>query len=256
MDYGLSRAQGTAPPQLATASGGRTSIDASSPHAHLDHCGYSPPGRPGLQGQGLLHGRHPDLCARAARFRPSRKTPGTQPYAFKHQPAAALRASTPRADAAQPVGYNRPVPVCARSRGRVHQRRPSHTAPRSRESASPGRRCSLEATLAARPSGAARSDEWSTAFDVCCWVDLRGRRTRQTAGGERLAGIVSAVAARSGKLVIPAFAIGRVEEVIYWLKQLEERSASPCPSSSTVRWQPGRCSSTRSAPTNSTGCAS
>jgi len=45
--------------------------------------------------------------------------------------------------------------------------------------------------------------------------------------GERLAGIVRTVADRGGKLIIPAFAIGRVEEVIYWLKTLEDQKRIP-----------------------------
>jgi metallo-beta-lactamase family protein len=46
-------------------------------------------------------------------------------------------------------------------------------------------------------------------------------------GGSRLAEIVGGVAARGGKLIIPAFAIGRVEEVIYTLKRLEEAKRIP-----------------------------
>jgi metallo-beta-lactamase family protein len=46
-------------------------------------------------------------------------------------------------------------------------------------------------------------------------------------GGARLADIVNAAVARGGKLIIPAFAIGRVEEVIYWLRRLEEEKRIP-----------------------------
>jgi metallo-beta-lactamase family protein len=45
--------------------------------------------------------------------------------------------------------------------------------------------------------------------------------------GARLAAIVNAVAKRGGKLIIPSFAIGRVEEVLYWLKRLEEEQRIP-----------------------------
>ena len=45
------------------------------------------------------------------------------------------------------------------------------------------------------------------------WRDAGARRQRD--------------AARGGKLIIPAFAIGRVEEVLYWLFKLEERAAMP-----------------------------
>jgi metallo-beta-lactamase family protein len=45
--------------------------------------------------------------------------------------------------------------------------------------------------------------------------------------GEKLSRIIRGTAQRGGKVIIPAFAIGRVEEVIYWLKELEERASIP-----------------------------
>jgi metallo-beta-lactamase family protein len=45
--------------------------------------------------------------------------------------------------------------------------------------------------------------------------------------GNQLAGIVRETANRSGKLIIPAFAIGRVEELLYWLKRLEDEQRIP-----------------------------
>jgi metallo-beta-lactamase family protein len=45
--------------------------------------------------------------------------------------------------------------------------------------------------------------------------------------GAALAEIVKATAARGGKLIIPAFAIGRVEEVLYWLRRLEMEKRIP-----------------------------
>src|SRR5262249_34576674 len=45
--------------------------------------------------------------------------------------------------------------------------------------------------------------------------------------GERLASIVRDALQRGGKLIIPAFAIGRVEEVLYWLKRLEDERRIP-----------------------------
>lgn len=45
--------------------------------------------------------------------------------------------------------------------------------------------------------------------------------------GERLATIVRETVARGGKLIVPAFAIGRVEEVLYWLRRLEEQGRIP-----------------------------
>ena len=45
--------------------------------------------------------------------------------------------------------------------------------------------------------------------------------------GARLALIIKDTIARGGKLIIPAFAIGRVEEVLYWLKYLEDVGKIP-----------------------------
>jgi metallo-beta-lactamase family protein len=45
--------------------------------------------------------------------------------------------------------------------------------------------------------------------------------------GEQLASIVRDTAQRGGKLIVPAFAIGRVEELLYWLKRLEDERRIP-----------------------------
>jgi metallo-beta-lactamase family protein len=45
--------------------------------------------------------------------------------------------------------------------------------------------------------------------------------------GEHLARVVRDTIARGGRLIIPSFAIGRVEELIYWLKRLEEEKRIP-----------------------------
>jgi metallo-beta-lactamase family protein len=53
------------------------------------------------------------------------------------------------------------------------------------------------------------------------------RQHEQDDNGERLAEIIQATAGRGGKLIIPAFAIGRTEEVLYWIKRLEEQKRIP-----------------------------
>ena len=45
--------------------------------------------------------------------------------------------------------------------------------------------------------------------------------------GSTLAKIVNDTIARGGKVIMPSFAIGRVEEVIYWLKRLEDEGRIP-----------------------------
>jgi metallo-beta-lactamase family protein len=45
--------------------------------------------------------------------------------------------------------------------------------------------------------------------------------------GAALAQIIGAAAARGGKIIVPAFAIGRVEEMLYWLRRLERQRRIP-----------------------------
>jgi metallo-beta-lactamase family protein len=45
--------------------------------------------------------------------------------------------------------------------------------------------------------------------------------------GERLAAIIKDTEAAGGRVIIPAFAIGRVEEVLYWIKKLEDEGTIP-----------------------------
>lgn len=45
--------------------------------------------------------------------------------------------------------------------------------------------------------------------------------------GARLATIIRETAARGGRVVIPAFAIGRVEELLYWIRRLEDEKQIP-----------------------------
>ena len=45
--------------------------------------------------------------------------------------------------------------------------------------------------------------------------------------GDRLAQAIKATADRGGKLIVPAFAVGRVEEVLYWIKRLEDERRIP-----------------------------
>jgi metallo-beta-lactamase family protein len=66
------------------------------------------------------------------------------------------------------------------------------------------------------------------AADVLLLESTYGDRLHeQDDRGARLADIVDAALSRGGKLIIPAFAIGRVEEVIYWLKLLEREKRIP-----------------------------
>ncbi len=46
-------------------------------------------------------------------------------------------------------------------------------------------------------------------------------------GGEAFAGVIRDTARRGGKVIVPAFAIGRVGEVLYWIRRLEGEGRIP-----------------------------
>ena len=46
-------------------------------------------------------------------------------------------------------------------------------------------------------------------------------------GGAALAEVIGDTARRGGKLIVPAFAIGRVEELLYWIRRLEQERKIP-----------------------------
>src|SRR5688500_19343668 len=46
-------------------------------------------------------------------------------------------------------------------------------------------------------------------------------------GGARLAEIINQTVKRGGKIIIPSFAVGRVEELLYWLRVLEQTNRIP-----------------------------
>src|SRR5690606_38032236 len=45
--------------------------------------------------------------------------------------------------------------------------------------------------------------------------------------GEVLAEAIRDTAARGGRLIVPSFAIGRVQELLYWIKRFEEQKRIP-----------------------------
>jgi metallo-beta-lactamase family protein len=66
-----------------------------------------------------------------------------------------------------------------------------------------------------------------TADIVLCESTYGDRDHEQDDNGERLAAVIRDTAARGGKLIVPAFAIGRVEELVYWVRRLEQERRIP-----------------------------
>ena len=80
----------------------------------------------------------------------------------------------------------------------------------------------------ARPVLPDPEDAGGVHADVVLVESTYGDRDHQTDDqGDELAGVIRDTAARGGKVVIPAFAIGRVEELLYWIRRLERERRIP-----------------------------
>ena len=65
------------------------------------------------------------------------------------------------------------------------------------------------------------------AADVLLVESTYGDRLHGPNEDAKLAMIIGDAVARGGKIIVPSFAIGRTEEVLYWIKKLEEQKRIP-----------------------------
>jgi metallo-beta-lactamase family protein len=223
-------------------------------HAHLDHCGYLPRlVAGGYRGRIFCTPATKELCSLvlpdAAHIQEEDAREANRHGFTKHNPALPLYTSIDAARALgrlQPVGYERPVPLwvpdTCQARAR-HVPGTNHTI----------QAATVEFINAGHLLGSAyariRVGDMTLLFggdlgrygrpvlpdpspvaeaDVLLLESTYGDRLHESDdNGERLARIVRDTATRGGKLIVPSFAIGRVEEVLYWLKRLEEERRIP-----------------------------
>jgi metallo-beta-lactamase family protein len=204
-------------------------------HAHLDHCGYLPRlVANGFKGRIFCTGATADLCRivlpDAAKLQEEDAENANRQGYSRHAPALPLFTSEDAAQALtmlQPVGYERAMPLA------------------------PG--IQLEYVNAGHLLGSAyasvRTDGLHVLFggdlgrynrpvlpdpspvaeaDVLLVESTYGNRTHPAEDdGEVLAEIVRSTAEKRGRVVVPSFAIGRVEELLYWIKRLEDEKRIP-----------------------------
>jgi metallo-beta-lactamase family protein len=234
-------------------------------HAHLDHCGYLPRlVAGGYRGRIFCTPATKDLCSLvlpdSAHIQEEDAREANRHGFTKHRPALPLYTSVDAAralDRLQPVGYERPIPLWGSdpmSRPDVHPMPSGWTSdahPMRTGSASDAP--TVEFINAGHLLGSAyariRVGDRTILFggdlgrygrpvvpdpspvteaDVLLVESTYGDRLHERDdNGERLASVIHDSVQRGGKLIIPAFAIGRVEEVLYWLKRLEEEKRIP-----------------------------
>ncbi len=205
-------------------------------HAHLDHTGYLPRlVAQGFRGRIFCTPGTADLCRLvlpdAARLQEEDAREANRQGYSRHAPALPLftEADAFRAlTQLQPVGFHRPVP--AASGIDVSFSPTGHLLGASAVTMvlEDGKRVVFGGDLGRYDRPVLRDPDPVAAADVLLVESTYGdRRHEPDDHGARFAAIVRETIAQNGKVVIPAFAIGRVEEILYWLKQLEERHEIP-----------------------------
>jgi len=204
-------------------------------HAHLDHCGYLPRlVAQGFRGRVFCTQGTQDLCrivlADAGRLQEEDAEYANRHGFSKHKPALPLYREVDAARAIsllQPCGYDRTMPVAngievefvnaGHLLGSAYAR--MHID---------GRTVLFGGDLGRYGRPVLPDPTRIDAADYLLVESTYGDRVHEADdNGDRLAAIVAEAAKKGGKLIIPAFAIGRVEELLYWLKRLEEAHRIP-----------------------------
>jgi metallo-beta-lactamase family protein len=207
-------------------------------HAHIDHSGWLPR----LVGQGFKGSVYctagtADLCKLmlpdAAHLQEEEANFANKRGFSKHHPALPLYTAAEAAEALsrfKPFPYNTKVPVGAGVEVEFinagHLLGSSYVlATRADKS---GGRILFGGDLGRYSRPILPDPSPGIAADVLLVESTYGNRLHpKEDDGETLARIIKETVARSGKIIIPAFAIGRVEELLYWLFRLEDQGRLP-----------------------------
>jgi metallo-beta-lactamase family protein len=207
-------------------------------HAHLDHTGYLPRlVAQGFRGRVFCTPGTADLCRLilpdSARLQEEDARQANRHGYSKHAPALPLY-TEPDAFRAlsqlQPVGFNRPINVLGGVE--VEFINAGHLLGsafvKMTLAGSPGRQILFGGDLGRYNRPVLPDPATVSEADVLLCESTYGDRTHPPDDdGEPLAQIVRETIKRGGRLIVPAFAIGRMEEVLYWLKKLEDSNRIP-----------------------------
>jgi metallo-beta-lactamase family protein len=203
-------------------------------HAHLDHCGYLPRlVAQGFKGRIFCTPGTRDLCTLvlpdSAKIQEEDARRANKKGYTKHTPALPLYTSLDAARTLtrlQPVGYERPVPIAPGVD--IEFVNAGHLLGSAYARMYVGGRTILFGGDLGRYGRPILPDPQPvTHADVLVVESTYGDRVHGPNEDARLAAIIDDCVAKGGKLIIPAFAIGRTEEVIYWIKRLEEQQRIP-----------------------------
>ena len=204
-------------------------------HAHLDHCGYLPRlVGAGFRGRIFCTPGTRDLCTLilpdSAHIQEEDARQANKRGYSKHSPALPLYTEADAARALtqlQPVGYERPVPIAPGIE--VEFINAGHLLGSSYARVRIGDKTILFGGDLGRYGRPVLPDPSPVdAADVLLLESTYGDRLHAPDdGGQQLAAIVNETIQKGGRLIIPSFAVGRVEELLYWLRLLEQANRIP-----------------------------
>ena len=204
-------------------------------HAHLDHCGYLPRlVAQGFRGRVFCTAGTQDLCRivlpDSAKLQEEDADYANRHGFSRHKPALPLYREVDAARALtelQPCGYERPLPVATGVE--VEFINAGHLLGSSYARIRVDGRTILFGGDLGRYGRPVLPDPTTVnGADYLLVESTYGDRAHERDDdGARLADIVNRTAEKGGKLIIPSFAIGRVEELLYWLKHLETAKRIP-----------------------------
>ena len=204
-------------------------------HAHLDHCGYLPRlVAQGFRGRVFCTAGTADLCRivlpDSGRIQEEDAANANRHGFSRHAPALPLYTETDAFRAVsqlQPVGYERGMPVAAGvdvdflSAGHLLGSAYARVRIGDRTILFGGDLGRYDRPVLPDPSPVAEADY------LLVESTYGDRVHEQDDDGEQLAAVIRRTAERGGKLIIPSFAIGRVEELLYWIGRLESQNRIP-----------------------------
>lgn len=205
-------------------------------HAHLDHVGYLPRlVAQGYRGRVFCTPGTQELCRLvlpdAARIQEEDARQANKHGYSKHAPAEPLY-TEPDAFRAltqlQPVSFAQPIEIVDGFTIEFHKAGHLLGSAFLHARIDGGQTILFGGDLGRYSRPVLPDPEPAVAADVMLVESTYGDRDHGVDDeGEALATIVRDTVTRGGKLIIPAFAIGRVEEVLYWLRRLEQEKRIP-----------------------------
>jgi metallo-beta-lactamase family protein len=204
-------------------------------HAHLDHCGYLPRlVKQGFSGRVFCTAGTQDLCRivlpDSGRIQEEDAENANRDKYSRHSPALPLYTEADAARALthlQPVGYDRPMPVA--NGVEVDFINAGHLLGSAYARVRTAGRTILFGGDLGRFNRPVLPDPTTVMeADYLLVESTYGNRVHERDDeGEKLASVIRETTERGGKVIVPAFAIGRVEELIYWIRKLEGEKRIP-----------------------------